>query len=106
MRKKVSCDGGDSGSKKCSRVYGACCHAVGFVLIRSAGIWQSPEDALMFNLLDTETLLMLYFQCDLQRSCCIKLCYCFTQKCFIPVNFDALYAIINVKIIRYFILVS
>jgi hypothetical protein len=54
---KLSSDGGNSGSKKCKRGYGGayggvwrslrlagvCCQAVGFVLVRLAGIWlQSP----------------------------------------------------------------
>jgi hypothetical protein len=59
MRKKMklSFDGGDSGSKKCKRGYGGAyggvwrslrlvgvwSQAVGFVLVRLAGIWlQSP----------------------------------------------------------------
>jgi hypothetical protein len=59
MRKKLklSSDGGDSGSKKCKRGFGGVCvwvwwslrlegvwsQAVGFVLVRLAGIWlQSP----------------------------------------------------------------
>jgi hypothetical protein len=59
MRKKfkLSSDGGDSGSKKCKRGYGRAyrgvwltlrlvgvwSQAVGFVLVRLAGIWfQSP----------------------------------------------------------------
>jgi hypothetical protein len=54
---KLSCDSGDSGSKKCKRGYGGAyggvwqslrlagvwSQAVGFVLVRLAGIWlQSP----------------------------------------------------------------
>jgi hypothetical protein len=59
MRKKIklNSDGGDTSSKKCKRGYGSACggvwrslrlvgvrsQAVGFVLVRLAGIWlQSP----------------------------------------------------------------
>jgi hypothetical protein len=47
------------------------------------------EDVFTFNLIKKDILLILYFQCDLQRRYCSL--YCSTQKRFISVNFDGSY---------------
>jgi hypothetical protein len=65
-------------------------HVVGFVFGKNLGS-SRLEDVFIFNLF-YKYFYILYYQCDLQRQCCNKLCYYLTQKRFIPVNFGGLYA--------------
>jgi hypothetical protein len=74
MRKKMklSSDGGDFGSKKCKRgcggdVLGGCLEPVLCWCVWQGSGFSRREDVFTLNLLHKEMLLIVYFQCDLQR---------------------------------------